>query len=581
MRRLYAGLLVLAAWYLGALASAQTPTKVETTTYTYNRDGAVTRILEQVTENGLVGTPTVTYFTWDNCTPDEQDPTTCTLHPANGNLLGYGPAPGDDTLWQWSAHYDGLDRMTQATNAQQQTAVYRYHPDELLAASLNANASSSDGLQFYCDQSRYPQVTNIYDRHTGTLSARHAGIRYVDGRQQLLVRHRKDTDGVYDPIGQTMEAYRYDPYGAGGVVNAPMASLGSTGPLYSVETNPFQYSAELRDPVSGADYLRARWYLPKHQTFLQRDPARNLNRYGYANGNPIMNHDPRGTSAEKFFKNLAIGMMSSVTLGIVPIVHSITSDPKGFWKHGAFWLSVDMTLLTVATAALEMRLAGRFVGVTGGFRRLQVLGGLIMTGESAVQGVRDKDFVDGFGAQMLGGALGGAPWTVLETGLAGARARWNEDSVYQTWLDDHNTMKGELTSVELNWADVTTVSLHDSEKYWNDLNASFPEPKDSDGSSLIGGKVRRNFLPAKTVEFDQNDYPLYSKDGKKILTLHDVSGLDIGPGKLPNRILRSNFEKTMQEINSGKDFDAARKFRLRMLRDLNANVLRYGGTAPQ
>ena len=48
-----------------------------------------------------------------------------------------------------------------------------------------------------------------------------------------------------------------------------------------------------------------------------------------------MNHDPGGTSTEKFFKNLAIGMMSSVTLGSVPIVHSITSDPKGFWKHGA------------------------------------------------------------------------------------------------------------------------------------------------------------------------------------------------------------------------------------------------------
>ena len=162
-----------------------------------------------------------------------------------------------------------------------------------------------------------------------------------------------------------------------------------------------------------------------------------------------------------------------------------------------------MTLLTVATAALEMRLAGRFVGVTGGFRRLQVLGGVIMTGESAVQGVRDKDFVDGFGAQMLGGALGGAPWTVLETGLAGARARWNEDSVYQTWLDDHNTVKGELTSVELNWADVTTVSLHDSEKYWNDL------------------------------------------------------------------------------INSGKDFDAARQFKLRMLRDLKGYVLPSRGPAPQ
>ena len=309
MMRLPLGLLALLP--LG-MASAQTPSKTETTAYTYTNDGSLLHVRTTVTEghNQLAGDPTETYFTWDNCTPQAGNPPTCALQPANGNLLGYGPSPGDESAW--SAHYDALDRLSQVTNGQGHTAVYHYHPDELLKASLNAEAPRTDGLQHYYDQSHYPQVTNLYDRHTETLSSRHRRIRYLeDGRQQLLVRHRKDVDGVYDPIGQTMQPYRYDPYGAGGEGSAPRASMDRGGPLYSVNTNPFQYSDELRDPVSGADYLRARWYLPGHQTFVQRDPVRNLNRYGYANGNPIRNHDPGGTSAKQFFKGLVSGFLQT------------------------------------------------------------------------------------------------------------------------------------------------------------------------------------------------------------------------------------------------------------------------------
>jgi len=58
--------------------------------------------------------------------------------------------------------------------------------------------------------------------------------------------------------------------------------------------NPFQYAQELRDPLWGGYYLRARWYAPDLQVFLSRDPRRNLNRYGYTDGNPVMRVDPSG-----------------------------------------------------------------------------------------------------------------------------------------------------------------------------------------------------------------------------------------------------------------------------------------------
>ena len=143
------------AWCSPLLANADTTTTV----YTYNADGAVTSIAE--TTEGTSRSRT-TYFTWDNF-----DAATGTPIAANGNLIGIGARKGGDSIQ--SLGYDNLDRLVRVTNPQDDTAgIYGYHPDELLAASLNAKPPSSDGLQHYYDESRYPQVTNLYDRHTGS-----------------------------------------------------------------------------------------------------------------------------------------------------------------------------------------------------------------------------------------------------------------------------------------------------------------------------------------------------------------------------------------------------------------------------
>ena len=123
------------------------------------------------------------------------------------------------------------------------------------------------------------------------------------------------------------------------------------------------YSAEFRDPVSGADYLRARWYLSGHQTFLQRDPFRSLNRYGYANGSPITNYDPSGQSAAKFFDKLGKNFVDSFdstftsVFGLRPMFSASYWNNDGY-KHLRWWLGTVVTIGQAALMATELGFGG-------------------------------------------------------------------------------------------------------------------------------------------------------------------------------------------------------------------------------
>ena len=232
-----------------------------------------------------------------------------------------------------------------------------------------------------------------------------------------MVRHRKDVDGVYDPSHATMNAYRYDPYGADDEVTAPITG---TGPLYSLETNPFQYSAELRDPVSGADYLRARWYLPGHQTFLQRDPVPNLNRYGYANGNPIMNHDPSGKKPAKFVRSFVSGMLSGIlnpfggTIEHGGTVHFSGRNLVHFWfSNQTFYssLALEATAILMTPAASDLAADIDIAVGRTSVRGLSVRGGQALRAGPLVRGAifRENEVPDAMVAvsklKFFGGKL--------------------------------------------------------------------------------------------------------------------------------------------------------------------------------
>jgi RHS repeat-associated protein len=91
-----------------------------------------------------------------------------------------------------------------------------------------------------------------------------------------------------DANGNITARFEYTPYG----VSVP--SMGAA-------PNGVGYTGHVNDPDTGFVYMQARYYDPAVGRFLSVDPAKvevgnifNLNRYGYANNNPIINLDPTG-----------------------------------------------------------------------------------------------------------------------------------------------------------------------------------------------------------------------------------------------------------------------------------------------
>jgi RHS repeat-associated protein len=256
-----------------------------TTRYAYNADGALTQLVEQVDDNA----PTTTYLTWDNFVPNAGDPTTGTVLPANGNLVAVGPEPGADAASR-SFAFDAEDRLTRYADANG-SVRYGFHPTWLMASST---LDGADTRYFYFDDAETPQMTNIEDGDSGLMCSEMGPVRSLsDGGLQVLLSPRKDVAGVYDPAQGTFSPYHYDAFGNEGTSSPAPAT-------YDLYDNPHRYAGEYKDPTWGGYYLRARWYDPKLHTFLSRDPVANLNRYNYADGNPVSRVDPDGRKAVTF-----------------------------------------------------------------------------------------------------------------------------------------------------------------------------------------------------------------------------------------------------------------------------------------
>jgi RHS repeat-associated protein len=146
-------------------------------------------------------------------------------------------------------------------------------------------------------QVKSSSATTTYQYGWERFAASSAGVRsWVVGDRLGSVRlNLSDTAA---PLGTSS----YDPWGQ---------------PILGNRPAPFGFTGEFQSPVSGLEYLRARWYNPRSGTLLGRDPFAGIaekpysthpHQYGYSN--PVSNTDPTGmmvqsanTSTEVFTNN--------------------------------------------------------------------------------------------------------------------------------------------------------------------------------------------------------------------------------------------------------------------------------------
>jgi RHS repeat-associated protein len=198
---------------------------------------------------------------------------------ADGNLTGRN----DTGL---ALTYDGLNRLTQATQTGQPTQSYAYD-DQGRRISKTVGTTTTNLLY------NGPDIVGEYAATWGLPIAQYTHGPKVD---DVTVRSTSTTaqyfhqDGlnsvvaVTNNLGTTDATQRFDAWGN---------KIASTG------TAP-RYGYTGREPdETGLIFYRARYYDPTVGRFTQRDPIGlkgGINRYAYVFGNPVNATDPMGTT---------------------------------------------------------------------------------------------------------------------------------------------------------------------------------------------------------------------------------------------------------------------------------------------
>ena len=121
---------------------------------------------------------------------------------------------------------------------------------------------------------------------------------------------RGSTVAMTDAKGVVTDRFEYDSYGG---------SLSHTG----TSDTPFQFNGKygVQTDPNGLLYMRARYYNPAIRRFVNQDvlfgdlnPGVSLNRFAYANGNPISLMDPFGLCASVEDQVLGTGVIGALTV---------------------------------------------------------------------------------------------------------------------------------------------------------------------------------------------------------------------------------------------------------------------------
>jgi RHS repeat-associated protein len=168
-----------------------------------------------------------------------------------------------------------------------------------------------------------------------------------------------------DSSGEVTGSFSYTPYGV---------PAGSTGE----QTTPLGYAGQYTDPVSGLQYLRARYYDPATGQFVSRDPLNVLSRspYGYVNSNPLNAVDPSGL--------LTIGACLSFSTSIVgPLGGSMSTCVQA---SSSGEVGVTGTVGTQASAGTPSAIAGPAVQASNADHISELAGPFVHAGGQAAAG---------------------------------------------------------------------------------------------------------------------------------------------------------------------------------------------------
>ena len=263
--------------------------------YTYDSLSRVTaRTIKKLSDNSVVSTETFSYDAAGNVpsAPDSsfQYDTNNRLISFNGNTVSYdldGNMLSNGTL---TCTYDSANRLLTAGGH-----TYTYDAADVRIRNLCAD---EDTTYTYDPHAKLSRLLCKTTNNVVTKYVYGKGLIGEEVNNAFKTYHfdaRGSTIAITDASGNITDTFAYDTYGK---------LISRTG------TSKVIFGYNGRDGVvtddNGLIYMRARYYSPEMKRFVNADivagklsNAITLNRFAYANGNPVSFVDPFGLSAER------------------------------------------------------------------------------------------------------------------------------------------------------------------------------------------------------------------------------------------------------------------------------------------
>ena len=292
--------------------------------------------------------------------------------------------------------YDALDNRIEITDAQGQVKRLVVNPNALLSQVLMETDDQGNVVRYY-----------IYG--LGLI-----GSQDTSGGYSLHHYNRRgDTIALTDLNGQVTDRMVYDPYGA------VISRIGTT-------QTPYLFDG--RDGVATDDnglvHMRARYYNPQTGGFISQDTllgsithTKSLNRYAYAEGNPLIYVDPSG----HFIGTVTGGVIGGIIGGVSAALNhtDIATGIVSWAVSGAIvGVATDFTIATLGTGIAAVGVVGAAGGVGGAVGEIISQVGNRAGGISATEAIQnlDKKAIAVSTTGIVAGALTGGTSALLKAG---------------------------------------------------------------------------------------------------------------------------------------------------------------------
>jgi len=279
-------------------------------------------------------------------------------HDADGNMTS-GPLPGEADFASYT--FDARNRLT-AVNG----TTYQYDAEGNRIAKTTAEGTTRYAIDPHGDA--LPRVL-VRTKPDGSVTRYIYGIGllYEVDESDVATYYHFDQSGstiaLTDTAGAVTDRVEYSPFGTithrEGTTDTPYLYAGQFG---------------IQQEANGLLYMRARYYSPELQRFINGDPARfdgGLNWYAYANNSPLMYVDPDGEVP--ILAAVLVGMLvgGAIDAGITASIDLVQTGELDFGRIGA---AFGRGAIAGGISAIATPLAGSIVLSRIGTRAVSSVG---------------------------------------------------------------------------------------------------------------------------------------------------------------------------------------------------------------